>query len=313
MTSMLQNDKWKSAQEYAADFAQELQDFPPPSDEVFWHKDNTSDHLPVKAVVQDEPVVLLSWNLCNSAKMRHQEAREDSGQRLYDHPAFAKENRESRLLSQKDYIEKQIVLHQRDCLIIFLQEVSPLMLLILEKCFEKTHQVLSFATNEKENNYNVTLLPRSHVTFNFVFDYGLSEKFQEFAKEKTTVLYLIKLNATNENLIIVNAHLDFGTNKKFAEALLEEAACQNGRILVAGDFNASLRTPVAGECDNVTAIYTDSNRFRFFSYRPTYNHLNLFKNTVDKNVPGLENGYIPRMYDHFDHFLVVNPPINDLA
>jgi len=309
MASIFQSAEWKSAREYASDFAEQLKkDLPPQSDAVVWDSSYTSDHLPVTAMLPNESIALLSWNLCNSVWMKYQEAREDSGQRLYDHPAFAKENRESRLLAQKDYIEKQIVQHQNNGLIIFLQEVSPLMSLILEKCFDRTHHVLRFVTNAKETNFNVTMLPRHNVTYNYVYGYGFSDKFKEFSKQKTAAIYVIKLNANNENIVIVNAHLDFGTNKQFAEALLAESDLRNIRIFVAGDFNASLRTPVAGECDNVTAIYSDYTRFNFFSRDPTYNHLNLFRNTVDKSVPGLEDGAVSRMYDRFDHFMVARPP-----
>ena len=185
MASIFQSAEWKSAREYASDFAEQLKkDLPPPSDAVVWDSSYTSDHLPVTAMLPNESIALLSWNLCNSVWMKYQEAREDSGQRLYDHPAFAKENRESRLLAQKDYIEKQIVQHQNNGLIIFLQEVSPLMSLILEKCFDRTHHVLRFATNAKETNFNVTMLPRHNVTYNYVYDYGFSDKFKEFVNNE---------------------------------------------------------------------------------------------------------------------------------
>jgi hypothetical protein len=312
MSAMLQSDKWKSAAEYAADLAQQLEKCPPPSD-VEWSPEATSDHLPVYVKVEGESLRLLSWNMLNPARMHHQINEGNEGQHLNNHPMVNRtgDNPENRLVNQSRFLEYQINSQRNFCLIIFLQEVCPLMSYFLEKVFDKTHYVLPHAT-VKGNNFNVTMLPRDHVTFNYQHETGCSELFQAFATKKTAFLSEIQLKETNENILIVNAHLGFGTKKKFAEALLEESSCQNKRILVVGDFNASLRTPVAGECDNVTTIYSDK-RFSFFSDQPSYNHLNLFMNTIDKNVPGLENGSISRMYDRFDHFMLVKPAIEDLT
>lgn len=310
---MFKSDNWKSANEYANDFGEQLKKITLPEDKVEWDPDATSDHAPVTAYGQANGTGfwLLSWNMLNTCWIGYQEERVDTGQRLYDHWMVKKDNRETRLLHQYIFLKYTIFKAGNSCLTIFLQEVSPLMHEILKIAFGETFHIVSHFTNNKGNNLIVTMFPRRFFEFNYKHVSSSSALFSNFLDERTASVTHITHKASNEELIVVNVHLDFGTNKRFAEALLEESNAQNKCILVAGDFNASLRLPIAGECDNVTAVYGNSSRFRFFSDEPSFNHLNLFKNTVDKNVVGLENGRISRMYDRFGHFMLVYPSGND--
>ena len=264
---------------YAADFNDEVKRKPPPKDKIEWNDQKTSDHDPVFAACdkvgrvfdyEDSEVqlYLISWNLLNSVWMEWLAKGGEDGPHLDNHRMVDVKNNESRLLQQLQRLGTMVKKSIEKCVIVFLQEVSPLMLFAIQKMFKDDFHLLYYATNDSLNNFNVTLFPHNHVTFFYQYNPIRSDALGQFEKKNRTVaLYQIKFNETGETMIVANVHLDYGTNKQFADAILQESSAQQCRILVGGDFNAYLRTPSVGDGDHIIDVCTktrDSSSFLIF-------------------------------------------------
>jgi hypothetical protein len=259
---------WTSVKEYAKAFNDNIK-----TTDRMWEAENLSDHKPVFATYGD--IKLVSWNILNRIYTHHQLNDNGEHQGLKDHPMVQPDFQDDReyLLMQK------IDSYFTDDTVVLLQEVSVQMFELLIAKYPRRFYALP--TSAKNNNYNVTLVP---LVYNL---HGILTDLEIFDLEyKTTRIWL------------TNVHVKFGGNCLLRDSLLEIVPTHP--MIVAGDFNASLRIPPPLVGDSLVDIYADESRFKFYNNNPRISHLNLFMNTI---VDG--KGDEQRQIDLFDHFLLI--------
>lgn len=299
--------QWKTAAEYSKDFEQEIEKEKKSNDgKLLWSEDHPSDHLPVIGYLEEFDKKIVSWNILHHDMMIKHQLNDHDGlqQGLKHHKMFQPEMFEKRA----SMIVREVIKFLHEGYIVCLQEVSSHMNDILDNeiwnMSNSAHTKIHHSTKQSRADLNVMIYCDDDFVFRKTVQLSDTMNLKENGGYKNIdVLEHIK---TKKLFVIANVHVPFNHNTLLAREL--EQATLNSiypKIYVVGDFNASLYSQQVGEIDQITFIYAHPC-FSFWCNSPQKSCLNTFMNTIDKNVPGFENGSKERMHDRLDHIMMVS-------
>lgn len=261
-----------------------------------WISD-ASDHLPQTMVLEGK-VKLMSWNILNRKYLKWMLPRIEDGvdisQRL--HHIFADEDDKERI--RNNSIVDILVYHLQQGFIVCLQEASPSVLSDVNKSIG-TMDLEVVKIENGEGNFNAVLFDQS------LFNMDTIMKLTAIGCREDDGLPIIRFtnNSTKFAFWVLNVHVDFGKNQKYADALLSDANTDKEKtpMIICGDFNASSRWPKRdNDVDHISVCYADP-AFKFVMnesiyFADTLSHVNTFQNakkTYDQ-------------MDRFDHIITMN-------